>query len=642
MGDLPTLCQWLLLFPRQPIFFGHEFVLSDSTTKTKPTYANFDRLFHRVSKGYPAPAPAEMFVTGEENYRDLAANYYGDPSMADVIAAGNGYHEGESTRSNMPVRIPNNAFSIDEHNRYDQWAVYNSNGIIGSLQPTFPLPPLPPPPKQHGSSFFGEILEFVVAAVVMAVVPELIGFMLPAITGTGVLALLGDALEDSVEYAIANATASLAQQVVAVAFHMQNQINMGEVLSQGESGAESGALQGLLGGLKPHQIASAMSFPKSLERTIKIAVAHKIIAMVTGQHNPFSWKMLVQKTLLQAVNMGMNKLGKPSNLLTEMAEQALTRTASAVIQHELYGTPINPEEIAASAIGSSIGQCCGGMIDNTIKAKSDNSSKLPTRAFLSHHSTVNQPGFGPTAPTQLQQGAESNPPINLKKGVNGAYGSEIDWNNPTDSSAHSVNRSEGGSFRFFMNTARRTLAKVSQGIEGNSKRQESLILEAGLGVVKAEQQVASLLNSLESDAKNPLTAAKAVVESIDRQNLDITPKKMLTKGSKGFPLAEAAVSIWELRDVKPKNRLKTAFIDVGKILGGIAGAAVVAPAAAAETGVTLGIGIVAVPAIEYAGSVVGSTVGGDMGAHSYTLFESKKGEIENDYDEVKDYFENKF
>lgn len=537
----PIVFPWQGLLPISPLpilfpvpslpmhFYGdssyaNNFTSTPQADQKKPTYANFDRLFHRVSKGYPAPAPAEMFVTGQESYRELAANYYGDPSLADVIAAGNGYHEGELTRPNMPVRIPNNAFSIDEHNKYDQWAVYNSNGIIGSLQPTFPLPPLPPPPSHRHHSFFGMILEFLVGALVSIVVPELIAPLMQTITATGFIGALETGLEDAVEYAIASAAANLAQQVVAVAFHMQRKIHMGEVLTQGERGAENGMLNGLFGGLKPNQLSRTTEFTKSMEQTIKVAVAQELIATATGQHKHFDWRTVAEASLIQAVNVGVNKIAKPTNIEIEIAEQALKLTASAVIQHTLYGTPIDPEQIAAAAIGTGIGRYYGDKIANNLKAKAlkrrmqqqTKPWQQPAREALSHYPSVNQQGFGPTNPTQLLQAAANDPDFDIRKRFTKTYTSEFDWNNPNEvsayetalkkgltetealeaapiiaanraqsqekatiSTAHPVSRSENNphqprSTQFFMNTARSALARVSQRMKADIQQAEKV------------------------------------------------------------------------------------------------------------------------------------------------------------------------
>ncbi len=359
---------------------------SDPTSADLPTEVNFDPWYHAVSANWPPSCPSQYTVREGDTFASIALQMYGDASCAYVIATANGYSESDAPPAEMVLTIPSPTV-VDEHNQSGQLAVYNPGQILGVLYPYMPLPP------QHPHrNVFGILVEAFVGALIVAfLAPELLGVLAPMINAGFAGAVLGGGLA----FGVADAAADVAEQIVGLAFGMQDKFSFGEVGKQAELGFITGALAGslhttrldLLSGMTSRGSAVATSgvtttsgttldFPHLLLANEVMALGGDAILVATGQKKgDMIWKDLVNGALSVAVNAGLNEL-PGGEARSSFLKTVVNSEASGFLEAVVTQDKFNAGTAAAQAFGVYLGNAAAEKIQEKHSATKAFEKKL--------------------------------------------------------------------------------------------------------------------------------------------------------------------------------------------------------------------------------------------------------------------------
>ncbi len=339
---------------------------SDPTSADLPTEVNFDPWYHAVSANWPPSCPSQYTVREGDTFASIALQMYGDASCAYVIATANGYSESDAPPAEMVLTIPARTV-VDEHNGAGQRAVYNPGQILGVLYPYMPLPP------QHPHrNVFGILVEAFVGVLIVAwLAPELLGPL---------MSTFGNIIGAGLAFGIADAAADVAEQVVGLAFGMQDKFSLKEVGNQFEQGFITGALAGALVGTKLDILSGTMNrasgaaagattasgttldFPHLLLANEVMTLGGDAILVATGQKKgDMIWKDLVNGALSVAVNAGLNEL-PGGEARSSFLKTVVNSEASGFLEAVVTQDKFNAETAAAQAFGVYLGNAAAEKI----------------------------------------------------------------------------------------------------------------------------------------------------------------------------------------------------------------------------------------------------------------------------------------
>ena len=330
----------------------------------KPKVINLDTNHKALSKNYPPPVPMEYAVTRKMTFQELAEelNYTG---YASQIAEANNKYEDSVIQQGERVIIPPLYFEIPE----TAWngKMPSVDSIIGNLYPTLPSPRIWVEPKQkkERENWFETFLEVAAFAAIMAFVP-------------GAIFASQGFLQAFVSCALAGATGSTVDQVIAAGFGSQDGFNIKNVFSTAlTSGISGGVLQANGMSAKGTSVLQNYSM-SSLQQNILVAeevtLAQHAVLLATGLERKFDWRTLGVSAFNAAAGYKISEMvsSKDSPVLNAGINAGIDGVGDSLILKQ----QIDSTQLSATVTGTMVGNYAGHTLSEAYKTRNAAERKM--------------------------------------------------------------------------------------------------------------------------------------------------------------------------------------------------------------------------------------------------------------------------
>ena len=335
----------------------------------------------KLQAGTPPDSPQNNLGTytlqAGDTLEQIALQVYGDSSLWYLIADANGITErsaqageqGGQMHVGQQIHLPATSLT---HNSHATHKVFTRNDWEGDTSASAPLAP---PPRQH-NLLFKRIVIGVVMTVATVATAGIFGMLSGAVAGfSGLSGILGAglsllsggaALAPSLAFGFtAGFVGSIASQLTAMAFKMQEGIDYKGAVISGLSTAATASLGGVLGKTKWVK-ALDEKLPLKELFSVKDAVnmmerdaLNQSINMAIRHHQCFNWTELAAQgitagilggTFGKAVNDGLKSL-EPTGILAAEANALVTGGADSLAG----GNHFDAGKILANNLGNAVG-----------------------------------------------------------------------------------------------------------------------------------------------------------------------------------------------------------------------------------------------------------------------------------------------
>ena len=308
---------------------------------------HYQQSIPRPATEFPAQAVSNMTPSIPMTAVQIANQVYHLSSLASAIISANGWPADHVYQTSEHVKIPQVQLLQSPAAGNQRMQVLMS-AYMGSLSNHL----LFAQPKQHHSCFktFVHVFISVVAVAIGMAFPEL-G---PIIDG------------------LISAVSDAALQGAAKELHLIDHFSWSEVLSAGIAGytGASGYGKGVLDSADKLSTAEKLAAVEKLAATqAAINLSEQAVRMALGLQKSFEFKSVLQAMVGSIIDSGVQLAGisaSTSDPYTYIVEQTAITLSKSVLTAAIMGAPIDIEQLASSALASTLGGMAGQEIQHSI------------------------------------------------------------------------------------------------------------------------------------------------------------------------------------------------------------------------------------------------------------------------------------
>ena len=288
--------------------------------------------------------PESLSIAPDDTYRSIAMRTWMDPRYAPLLETYSGV--ALNACQQLPLRQILNAY-----NRVGDGKSWQS--IMSSLESALSPNLKTPQPKPQHHSFLVELLEVVVAVVILIYVPELaLGV---STISAATIASVG-VLNFGLLMAATGALADLATQGIGIAFGEQSNLNLNEVLT---SALESGIASGVAAHLGLGKWIQQRQYATIFAESASVNVSTQALELMSGLKKQFDIKSVLENSLASVLQARLENSAdlKKHPLLSHVSNAA----GDGLMDSALSGH--------APDLANALGQVAGDQLGNSLGNK---------------------------------------------------------------------------------------------------------------------------------------------------------------------------------------------------------------------------------------------------------------------------------